>query len=140
MCALSGYLDADERRPSLVAMMDDYWRLMPSYQVLVLGKSVKASSGADNHRLHTSYASGPHDAWRCLGFYAQMNRSVLMQPQNVSPDSLEPQRILFGFFPTYRSSPLKPHWNRVMQVPNKHYLVLQVPHPQGGRRLQPAFP
>ena len=26
------YLDADERRPSLEAMMDDYWRLMPSYQ------------------------------------------------------------------------------------------------------------
>ena len=26
------YLDADERRPSLEAMMDDYWRLMPAYQ------------------------------------------------------------------------------------------------------------
>lgn len=30
---LFSYLDADERRPSLEAMMDDYWRLMPSYQV-----------------------------------------------------------------------------------------------------------
>ncbi len=30
---LFSYFDADERRPSLEAMMDDYWRLMPSYQV-----------------------------------------------------------------------------------------------------------
>lgn len=29
------YVDADQRRPSLLALMDDYWRLMPSYQVLL---------------------------------------------------------------------------------------------------------
>ncbi len=28
------YLDADERRPSLAALMELYWRTMPAYQVL----------------------------------------------------------------------------------------------------------
>lgn len=64
---LFSYLDADERRPSMVNMMDDYWRLMPQYQ-------------------------------------------------NVDLDDIEPQRILFGFFPTYRASPLKPQWDRIVQV------------------------
>ena len=27
------YLDADERRPSLAALMELYWRTMPAYQV-----------------------------------------------------------------------------------------------------------
>eukprot|EP00208_Stichococcus_sp_RCC1054_P007563 CAMPEP_0206136508 /NCGR_PEP_ID=MMETSP1473-20131121/1749_1 /ASSEMBLY_ACC=CAM_ASM_001109 /TAXON_ID=1461547 /ORGANISM="Stichococcus sp, Strain RCC1054" /LENGTH=633 /DNA_ID=CAMNT_0053529101 /DNA_START=287 /DNA_END=2188 /DNA_ORIENTATION=+ len=61
------YVDADQRRPSLLALMDDYWRLMPSYQ-------------------------------------------------GVELDDLQPQRILFGFFPTFRDSPLKPRWNRILQV------------------------
>lgn len=30
---LFSYLDADERRPSLEAMMEEYWRQMPAYQV-----------------------------------------------------------------------------------------------------------
>lgn len=61
------YLDADPRRPSLIDLMDDYWRLMPSYQ-------------------------------------------------GVELDDLEPLRILFGFFPTYRASPLRPSWDRILQV------------------------
>lgn len=61
------YLDADPMRPSLVSLMDDYWKLMPSYQ-------------------------------------------------GVEIDDLEPQRILFGFFPTYRASPLTPGWDRILQV------------------------
>lgn len=36
--------------------------------------------------------------------------------QNVSLDDIVPQRILFGFFPTYRKSPLRPQWDRIMQV------------------------
>jgi hypothetical protein len=39
-----------------------------------------------------------------------------MRLQNVSLDDLVPQRILFGFFPTYRKSPLRPQWDRIMQV------------------------
>ena len=36
--------------------------------------------------------------------------------QGVSLDELTPQRILFGFFPTYRASPLAPAFDRVLQV------------------------
>lgn len=39
-----------------------------------------------------------------------------MRLQNVSLDDIVPQRILFGFFPTYRKSPLRPQWDRIMQV------------------------
>jgi len=31
-------------------------------------------------------------------------------------DDLTPQRILFGFFPTYRASPLQPAFDRVLQA------------------------
>lgn len=41
----------------------------------------------------------------------------LLLVQDISLDDLEPQRILFGFFPTYRASPLKPQWDRIVQVP-----------------------
>lgn len=51
------YMDAEKYRPSLPAMMEDYWRLMPQYQQVQL-------------------------------------------------DKLQPLRILFGYFPTYRDSPL----------------------------------
>ncbi|KAK9803372.1 hypothetical protein WJX72_000257 [[Myrmecia] bisecta] len=61
------YMDAQPTRPSLEAMMEDYWRLMPHYQ-------------------------------------------------GVELDSLQVQRILFGFFPTYRGSPLQPQFDRLLQV------------------------
>lgn len=38
--------------------------------------------------------------------------------QNVDLESLTPLRILFGFFPTYRSSPLAPAFDRVLQARN----------------------
>lgn len=41
---------------------------------------------------------------------------MMPQYQGVQLDDLEVHRILFGFFPTYRQSPLKPVWNRVLQV------------------------
>jgi hypothetical protein len=34
----------------------------------------------------------------------------------VSLDELEPLRVLFGFFPTFRDSPLSPGFDRVLQV------------------------
>jgi hypothetical protein len=36
--------------------------------------------------------------------------------QRVSLDDLRVERILFGFFPTFRDSPLKPGFDRVLQV------------------------
>lgn len=59
------YLDAAPYRPSLVDMMEDYWRLMPKYQ-------------------------------------------------DINLDDVTPQRILFGCFPTYRDSPLKPGFDRIL--------------------------
>ena len=37
------YLDADESRPSLQAMMELYWRAMPQYQVGCLGVNLRLS-------------------------------------------------------------------------------------------------
>ncbi|CAK0769871.1 hypothetical protein CVIRNUC_003711 [Coccomyxa viridis] len=45
------------------------------------------------------------DYWRLMPEY-----------QNVDLSILQPLRILFGFFPTYRQSPLKPAWDRVLQI------------------------
>ena len=36
--------------------------------------------------------------------------------QGMRLEDLQPLRILFGFFPTYRASPLAPAWDRVLQV------------------------
>jgi flavin-dependent dehydrogenase len=62
------YMDADESRPSIASMLDDYWDLMPLYQGL---------------------------------------------------DSIEDaklKRVLFGLFPTYRDSPLKTEFDRVLAI------------------------
>ncbi|DBB10582.1 TPA: hypothetical protein ACH3X3_007098 [Trebouxia sp. C0006] len=61
------YVDAQPTRPSLLAMMEEYWKLMPKYQGIDL-------------------------------------------------DHIEPLRILFGWFPTYRDSPLKTPFDRVLQI------------------------
>lgn len=58
---------AEPSRPSLEAMLEDYWQLLPEYQGVPL-------------------------------------------------EDLEVERILFGFFPTFRASPLAPGFDRVMQV------------------------
>mmetsp|Transcript_9940 Transcript_9940/g.14050 ORF Transcript_9940/g.14050 Transcript_9940/m.14050 type:complete len:663 (+) Transcript_9940:133-2121(+) len=64
------YLDADEKRPSLQTLMDDYWDLLPIYQ-----------------------------------------------PSITDPEEdLDVKRVLFAYFPTYRDSPLKPQWSRVLAV------------------------
>ena len=61
------YLDAHPDRPSLEALFDDYFRLMPDYQT-------------------------------------------------VSLEQLQFKRALFGFFPCYRQSPLKPQWQRILPI------------------------
>jgi hypothetical protein len=64
------YMDADERRPSLLDLMEDYWKLLPTYQESI---------------------------------------------ENVETD-LDLKRVLFAYFPTYRDSPLKPDYSRVLAV------------------------
>ncbi|KAL4433254.1 hypothetical protein ABPG77_003302 [Micractinium sp. CCAP 211/92] len=61
------YLDAQPSRPSLEALLEEYWQLMPQYQ-------------------------------------------------GVKLEDLQVLRILFGCFPTYRDSPLRPAFDRVLQV------------------------
>lgn len=61
------YMDAKPQRPSILEIMDDYWRLLPRYQ-------------------------------------------------GVSVEELDFQRILYGMFPTYRSSPIQPTFNRILPV------------------------
>ncbi|HEY9627378.1 MAG TPA: FAD-binding oxidoreductase [Coleofasciculaceae cyanobacterium] len=41
---------------------------------------------------------------------------LLPQYQGVELDSLQFQRALFGFFPCYRQSPLKPQWHRILPI------------------------
>jgi len=41
---------------------------------------------------------------------------LLPQYQGVGIDRLQFQRALFGFFPCYRQSPLKPAWNRILPI------------------------
>jgi len=64
------YMDANEKRPTLETLMEDYWKLLPKYQ-----KSI------------------------------------------TNPETdLDVKRVLFAYFPTYRESPLKPAWDRVLAV------------------------
>jgi hypothetical protein len=58
--------------------------------------------------------------------------------QDVLLDDLTPQRILFGFFPTYRASPLQPAFDRVLQVRASCFSRLKLPH-QGLPRCRPCF-
>ena len=41
---------------------------------------------------------------------------MMPEYQGVPLESLTPERILFGFFPTYRDSPLKPQFDRILAV------------------------
>ena len=64
------YMDAHKNRPSLEMLMEDYWKLLPTYQ-----------------------------------------------PSITDPEKdLDIHRVLFAYFPTYRDSPLKPLWSRVLAV------------------------
>ncbi|KAG7356129.1 hypothetical protein IV203_000815 [Nitzschia inconspicua] len=64
------YMDADEKRPALIDLFEDYWKLLPVYQ-----------------------------------------------PSIKNPETdLDIKRILFAYFPTYKDSPLKPEFSRVLAV------------------------
>ncbi|KAL1500610.1 hypothetical protein AB1Y20_013262 [Prymnesium parvum] len=61
------YMDLAPNRPSVLEIMNDYWRMLPAYQ-------------------------------------------------GVELDALQLQRILFGLFVSYKSSPLPPAFDRILQV------------------------
>lgn len=63
-------MDADEDRPALLDLFEDYWKLLPEYQTSI---------------------------------------------KNPEAD-LDIKRILFAYFPTYKDSPLKPEFSRVLAV------------------------
>lgn len=62
----------------------------------------------DAHQHRPSLQSLMDDYWRLLPVY---------QPSIKNPETdLDVKRVLFAYFPTYRDSPLKPHWNRILAV------------------------
>jgi len=99
------YMDAAAWRPSLAAMFEAYWRLMPQYQrALLKGKGAPPSGGAEggsngnnNNADNINNADNDTDGLHLLS-------------------TLSFERLLFGVFPTYRDSPLKPGFDRVLQV------------------------
>ena len=60
-------MDANASRPTVLDILSDYWRLLPTYQGIQL-------------------------------------------------DDLEVERIVYGIFPTYKSAPVKPEFDRVIQI------------------------
>ena len=48
--------------------------------------------------------------------YVYQSQSVSLGVQGISLDQIEPLRILFGWFPTYKDSPLKTPFDRVLQI------------------------
>jgi flavin-dependent dehydrogenase len=53
----------------------------------------------------------------------------------VSLDDITFKRVLFGFFPTYRQSPLQPAFDRVLQIGDAS--GIQSPLSFGGARRRP---
>ncbi|MGL5807407.1 MAG: FAD-dependent oxidoreductase [Xenococcaceae cyanobacterium] len=51
-----------------------------------------------------------------LEFFMEEYLRLLPQYQNVELSKLKFERFLFGFFPSYRNSPLKTKWNRILPI------------------------
>lgn len=79
------YLDATPSRPSLEDLLEDYWELMPEYQVFSKWK------------------------WLLVIFEVEVVIGCCCFPngvlslQGVKLNDVEILRVLFGVFPTYRS-------------------------------------
>jgi len=52
---------------------------------------------------------------------------MIVRYQGVKIDDLEFQRVLFGFFPTYKRSPLPAEWDRVCQIGDARYVLNELP-------------
>lgn len=51
-----------------------------------------------------------------LEFFFEEYLRLLPQYQSVELSQLEFKRVLFGFFPSYRDSPIRMHWSRILPV------------------------
>jgi lycopene cyclase CruP len=51
-----------------------------------------------------------------LEFFMEEYLRLLPEYQNVELSQLKFERFLFGFFPSYRNSPLKTKWNRILPI------------------------
>ncbi|MFW6295980.1 MAG: FAD-dependent oxidoreductase [Halothece sp.] len=51
-----------------------------------------------------------------LEFFMEEYLTLLPDYQNVELSQLTFERVLFGFFPSYKNSPLHLHWNRILPV------------------------
>ncbi|KAE9457886.1 hypothetical protein C3L33_10219, partial [Rhododendron williamsianum] len=83
------YVDPHPGCPKLEELLEDYWDLMPNYQV-VLQKCKEV-------------------------LLIVIVIMVLPTSQGVSLDNLEILRVIYGIFPTYRGSPLPAAFDRVLQ-------------------------
>jgi hypothetical protein len=99
------YMDASAWRPSLLAMFEAYWKLMPAYQRGAIGKGGGGGGGGEK----SDGAANAADA-------ADENNSTTETLDHLLFQQLTFERLLFGVFPTYRDSPLKPGFDRVLQV------------------------
>ena len=83
------YLRPGPEMPSLLEVMEDYWRAMPSYQQLG-----RAGGGDDDEA-----------------------EEAAEEAAAAALESLDVRRIVFGWFPTYRrNAPLAPSFDRVLSV------------------------
>jgi lycopene cyclase CruP len=78
-----------------------FWEAFPARD----GRTTYMFTYADAHPLRPSFA----ELWE--GYLSQ-----LPQYQNVDLDQIKFLRALFGFFPSYRTSPLQTPWDRILQV------------------------
>jgi lycopene cyclase CruP len=51
-----------------------------------------------------------------LEFFTEEYLRLLPEYQDISLEKLQFERFLFGFFPSYQSSPLKMPWNRILSI------------------------
>ena len=65
-----------------------------------------------------------------IGVQALLDRyfELLPQYQGVPLEALRFRRVLFGAFPTYAASPLRPQFDRILQVPSPPACSCPLPH------------
>uniref|UniRef100_A0A7S1XVK9 Squalene monooxygenase n=3 Tax=Phaeomonas parva TaxID=124430 RepID=A0A7S1XVK9_9STRA len=76
------YMDADEERPSLIDMLEDYWDLLPEYQ----------------REAHSAFRDG------------------LSVEEAVAEGRFKINRCLYGCFPTFKDSPLRPPAKGILAI------------------------
>jgi hypothetical protein len=99
------YFDADPMRPKLVDVVEVR---SPKHRYGSILQTVTPLSSA----LPYTPDRAVHP-WLCLG---QDYWDLMPKYQGVSPSALQFKRVLCGFFPTFRRSPLKTHFDRICSI------------------------